>query len=64
MKVAIVGAGTAGLGAAWALNKFSDHEVHLLEADSRWGGHANTVDFQRPGHPQEHTTRVDTGFIV
>ena len=64
MKVASVGSGTAGLGAAWALNKYSDHEVHLLEADLRWGGHANTVDFQKPGHSQSPSTRVDTGFIV
>ncbi|KAK4046792.1 hypothetical protein OIO90_006434 [Microbotryomycetes sp. JL221] len=72
MKVAVVGAGTAGLGASWALNKFSEHEVHLFEADSRWGGHANTVSFSRPtatgsndrtGQPAA-THNVDTGFIV
>lgn len=28
------------------LNEYSDHEVHLYEADSRPGGHANTVAFQ------------------
>ncbi|KAM0789863.1 hypothetical protein ACM66B_006709 [Microbotryomycetes sp. NB124-2] len=68
MKVAIVGAGTAGLGATWALHKYSDHEVHLLEADTRWGGHANTVKFERPdgsaGSSRGQTHNVDTGFIV
>jgi hypothetical protein len=31
-----------------ALNEYSDHEVHLYEADSRPGGHANTVKFTNP----------------
>ncbi|KAK4046043.1 hypothetical protein OIV83_006414 [Microbotryomycetes sp. JL201] len=68
MKVAVVGAGTAGLGAAWALNKYSEHEVHLLEADTRWGGHANTVKFTRPqgsaADAGDRPHNVDTGFIV
>lgn len=64
MKVAIVGSGTAGLGAAWALNKFSEHDVHVLEADARWGGHANTVQLRKPGGTAHATHKVDTGFIV
>lgn len=31
------------------LNEYTDHEVHLFEADSRPGGHANTVTLKRPG---------------
>lgn len=30
------------------LNEFSEHEVHLFEADERAGGHANTVSFKLP----------------
>lgn len=59
-KVAIVGSGCSGIGALWAL-KSTDHEVHLFEADSRLGGHTNTVTFHSSNGS---TTPVDTGFIV
>lgn len=59
-KVAIVGSGCSGIGALWAL-KSTDHEVHLFEADSRLGGHTNTVTFTSPSGSK---TQVDTGFIV
>ncbi|KAG7445516.1 FAD/NAD(P)-binding domain-containing protein [Guyanagaster necrorhizus] len=65
MKVAVVGSGVAGLAATWALNEYSNHEVHLYEADERPGGHANTVPFgykNKDGSRQ--TVKVDTGFIV
>ncbi|KAH8108669.1 FAD/NAD-binding domain-containing protein [Phellopilus nigrolimitatus] len=62
MKVAIIGSGVSGLGAAWLLNEHSDHDVHLYEADSRPGGHANTVNFMPPG--KSRAVPVDTGFIV
>lgn len=58
-KVAIVGSGCAGLGAAWAL-KNSDYEVHLFEKSAKLGGHTNTQPFQYG----DHTVPVDTGFIV
>ncbi|KAI0769999.1 hypothetical protein C8Q74DRAFT_1218472 [Fomes fomentarius] len=61
MRVAVVGSGVSGLGATWLLNEHTDHEVHLFEADSRPGGHANTVTYDRPG---KEPTDVDTGFIV
>ena len=57
-RVAIVGSGIAGLGAAWALK---DHaRVTLFEAGSHFGGHAHTVEATVGGitHP------VDTGFLV
>lgn len=57
-RIAIIGAGISGLGAAWALHK--DHDISVFEADSRVGGHANTVDVDTPGG----TVAVDTGFIV
>ncbi|THG98806.1 hypothetical protein EW026_g3439 [Hermanssonia centrifuga] len=64
MKIAVVGSGVSGLAATWLLNEFSDHEVHLYEADSRPGGHANTVNFKQPGNKSGTQVDVDTGFIV
>ncbi len=58
MKVAVVGAGITGLSAAWLLAQ--RHSVTLLEADSRIGGHAHTVNVEAP----EGVCPIDTGFIV
>lgn len=58
MKIAVIGGGIAGLGAAYALK--DRHQVVLYEKDSRLGGHANTVTVDYDGVPVE----VDTGFIV
>ncbi|KAL5639080.1 hypothetical protein ACGC1H_006562 [Rhizoctonia solani] len=64
-RVAVVGSGVSGLAATWALNEYSNAEVHLFEADSRPGGHANTVRFKRPGANEgTEGIDVDTGFIV
>ena len=53
-RIAIVGSGIAGLGAAWLLA--DQAEVTVFEAANRAGGHANTVMAgAQPG---------DTGFIV
>ncbi|KAF4552059.1 Hypothetical protein D9617_11g009060 [Elsinoe fawcettii] len=60
-KVAIIGSGCSGLGAAWALQS-TPHEVHLFEKASRLGGHTNTQQWKSPITGQ--TTPVDTGFIV
>jgi len=56
-KVAVIGAGISGMGAAHALAK--DHRVVLFEAEPRLGGHART----RMAGPNGDTP-VDTGFIV
>jgi len=58
LRIAVVGAGIAGLGAAWLLSR--KHEVVLFEAGDRLGGHARTVDVPGPNGP----IPVDTGFIV
>lgn len=58
LNIAVVGAGIAGLSAAWLLGR--RHRVTLFESDGRLGGHANTVE--APG--LERPVLVDTGFIV
>ncbi|TDZ30710.1 Cytochrome c oxidase assembly protein COX11 [Colletotrichum spinosum] len=58
-KVAVVGSGSAGISALWALNR-SYHDVYLYEASSRLGGHTNTVTWKNG----KYETSVDTGFIV
>ncbi|MFM8376432.1 MAG: FAD-dependent oxidoreductase, partial [Phenylobacterium sp.] len=57
-RIVVIGAGVAGLSAAWRLGEIA--EVTVLEADDRLGGHANTLDAPGPGGE----TPVDTGFIV
>lgn len=57
-RIAIVGSGVSGLGAAHAL-KGRAH-VTLLEAGNHFGGHAHTVDVTLDGV----THGVDTGFLV
>ncbi len=58
MRIAIVGSGIAGMGAAWAL--YREHEIVLYEKEPRIGGHSHTVDVDYDGTP----IAVDTGFIV
>lgn len=58
MKIAVIGSGISGMGAAYALSEAYD--VTLLENAPRFGGHANTVDATVNGS----SIPVDTGFIV
>jgi predicted NAD/FAD-binding protein len=62
LKVAVVGSGVAGLAVAHSLRGLA--EVTLLEADSRFGGHAHTVDVTLPTPEGNVTHGVDTGFLV
>jgi len=58
LRIAIVGSGVSGLVCAHLLH--ADHDVTVFEADSRPGGHANTVTVDLDGESHQ----VDTGFIV
>lgn len=58
MKIAIVGGGIAGLGAAWLLSR--ENEITVFEANDYPGGHSNTVEIEASGR----RVPVDTGFIV
>ena len=58
MRVAVVGTGIAGLGAAYALSRV--HEVELFEREGRAGGHTHTISHETDGR----TLALDTGFIV
>jgi predicted NAD/FAD-binding protein len=62
MKIAIVGSGIAGLGAAHALRGHAD--LTLFEAADYFGGHTHTVDLTLPGPVGPVTHGVDTGFLV
>ncbi|HEU5318685.1 MAG TPA: FAD-dependent oxidoreductase [Chloroflexota bacterium] len=58
MKIAIVGSGIAGLGAAYLLNR--QHHVELFEADARLGGHAHTHTVET----EDGRWEVDSAFLV
>jgi hypothetical protein len=57
-RIAIVGSGISGLGAAWLLREVA--HVTLFEAAPRLGGHADTFEARFGAH----VVPVDTGFIV
>ena len=57
-KIAVIGGGISGLGAAWALHQ--RHEVVLYESEARLGGHANTAEIDDGGR----VVPVDTAFVV
>jgi predicted NAD/FAD-binding protein len=57
-RIAIVGAGVAGLGCAHFLQRRA--RLTLYEKNSHLGGHANTVTVAEPGR----SVPIDTGFMV
>ncbi|MBA3262881.1 MAG: FAD-dependent oxidoreductase [Thermoleophilaceae bacterium] len=58
MRIAIVGAGIAGLTCAHLLHP--RHDITVFEADDRPGGHTRTIDVET----EAGVYGVDTGFIV
>ncbi|GAB2492034.1 NAD(P)/FAD-dependent oxidoreductase [Arenimonas alkanexedens] len=58
MKIAVIGSGVAGMGAAWQLAR--EHEVVLFEREARLGGHTHTHTVSQG----ERSYAVDSGFIV
>lgn len=58
MKIAVIGSGISGLTAAYLLSE--QHDVYVIEKDSRIGGHTATIDVDYKG--EKHA--IDTGFIV
>lgn len=58
MKIAIIGTGISGLGAAYLLH--GQHDITVYEPNAYIGGHSRTIDV-RDG---QGTVPVDTGFIV
>lgn len=58
MKIAVIGAGISGLGAAYLLSQ--KYEVDLYEKEGRLGGHARTTMVEEDGRE----FGVDTGFLV
>lgn len=55
LKIAVIGTGVAGLGAAWLLH--DAHDITVFEKNNYTGGHSNT-------HLTPGGLAVDTGFIV
>ena len=57
-RLAVIGGGIAGLGAAWLLRK--RYDVTIFEREKHIGGHSNTVEVDEQGH----RVPIDTGFMV
>jgi predicted NAD/FAD-binding protein len=57
-RLAVIGGGIAGLGAAWLLRK--RYDVTVFERERHIGGHSNTVEVEEGGR----RLPIDTGFMV
>ncbi len=59
MKIAVIGSGISGLGAAYNLSK--KHHVDLFEKNDHFGGHAHTI---KVPVEDDKEVAVDIGFMV
>jgi len=57
-RLAVIGGGIAGLGAAWLLR--NRYDVTVFERERQIGGHSNTVEVEENGR----RVPIDTGFMV
>ena len=57
-RLAVIGGGIAGLGAAWLLRR--RYDVTVFERERHIGGHSNTVEVDEDGR----RVPIDTGFMV
>ena len=57
-KIAVIGSGISGLGAALLMSE--NHKVYLFEKGKKFGGHSNTITV----NINEKKFKIDTGFIV
>jgi predicted NAD/FAD-binding protein len=57
-RLAVIGGGIAGLGAAWLLRE--RYDVTVFERERHIGGHSNTVEIDENGR----RVPIDTGFMV
>jgi predicted NAD/FAD-binding protein len=70
MRIAVIGAGIAGLSCAWTLERrlrdlgLEQQRVTLYEANDYLGGHSHTVDVRFDTHEGPVQHGVDTGFLV
>eukprot|EP01083_Nonionella_stella_P032014 87623_1 len=62
-RIAIVGAGCAGLGAAYLLNKTEGFDVTVYESMPQVGGHAYTFEYQSKVKTGNQRIYVDMGYI-
>ena len=60
MKIAVIGSGISGLGAAHFLSK--KHKVDVFEKENHFGGHSYTVEI--PTNNPKNLISIDLGFIV
>jgi len=60
MKIAVIGSGISGLGAAHFLS--NKHKVDLFEKNDHFGGHSYTVEVST--NQKNETISIDLGFIV
>ncbi len=59
VKLAVIGTGVSGLGAAHVLARV--HDVDVFEREARPGGHAHTITVPQDDGP---SLALDTGFLV